>query len=62
VVDEELTSMGENESKVTLELSAVAKNAAIQEFASFSKEQQLIVLRLVRMEFSPIGVLSLIDQ
>jgi hypothetical protein len=48
--------VGENECKVTLELSAVAENAAIQEFVPLSKEQQLIVLRLVRMEFSPSGV------
>ena len=43
--------MGENECKMTLELSAVAENAAIQEFTPISKELQLIVLRLVRMEF-----------
>ena len=45
-----------NECKVILEHRALAGNAAIQEFASYSKEQQLIVLRLVRMEFSPSGV------
>ena len=45
-----------NECKVRMEHSALAGNAAIQEFASFSKEQQLIVLRLARMELSPIGV------
>lgn len=48
--------------KVTPEPSAVAGNAAIQEFASFSKEQQLIVLRLARMELSHSGVWSLFDQ